>query len=98
MQSIHEAVLGGHADVVREFAKHGADVNAPTRDGAQTPLHIAAVMGRTRAAEVLVSLGANRQSRDANGLTPLLAAERAGQEEVVALLNRPASGPDRRKP
>ena len=54
MQSIHEAVLGGHADVVREFAKHGADVNAPTRDGAPTPLHIAAVMGRTRAAEVLV--------------------------------------------
>ncbi len=89
-QPIHDAALGDHPEVIRELVKQGAEVNARTRDEAQTPLHVAAAMGRTKAVEALVALGADRTLKDAQGRTPLETAERAGFPEVAAILKRPA--------
>jgi uncharacterized protein len=90
-QPIHDAALGDNADVIRELATHGADINAHTRDDAQTPLYIAAAMGKMKAVEALVALGADLKAKDSQGRTPLDAAERAGLTEVAAFLSRAAA-------
>lgn len=90
-QPIHDAALGDSAEVIRELVMKGADVNARTRDESQTPLHIAATMGKMKAAEALAALGADLTMKDARGRTPLDAAEQAGLTDVVAFLRRIAS-------
>ena len=87
-QPIHDAALGDNAEVIRELATHGADINARTRDEAQTPLYIAAAMGKMKAVEALVALGADLKAKDSQGRTPLDAAERAGLTDVAAFLSR----------
>lgn len=90
-QPIHDAALGDNAEVIRELVKHGANVDARTRDEAQTPLHIAAAMGKMNAIKALVALGADLTIRDIEGRTPLDAAERADLADVVAFLRHPAT-------
>lgn len=90
-QPIHDAALGDSADVIRELAMHGADINARTRGDAQTPLYIAAAMGKMKAVEALVALGADLTTKDSQGRAPLDAAERAGLTDVVAFLRRAAA-------
>jgi uncharacterized protein len=90
-QPIHDAALGDSAEVIRELAIHGADINARTRDDAQTPLYIAAVMGKMKAVEVLIALGADLTAKDSQGRTPFDAAERAGLTDVAAFLKRAAA-------
>lgn len=88
MQPIHDAALGDNAEVIRELVQHGADVNARSRDESLTPLHVAAAMGKLKAAEVLVSLGADRTLKDSKQRTPLEVAERTGNSEIAALLKK----------
>ncbi len=90
-QSIHDAALGGSAEVIRELAMQGADVNTRTRDRARAPLHLAAAMGRMKAVEALVALGADLTVKDSKGRTPLNTAERAGLTDVAAFLRRATS-------
>ena len=85
-QPIHDAALGGNPDVIRELAIHSADIDARTRDDAQTPLHMAAAMGKIKVVEALVALGADLKIKDSQGRTPPDAAERAGLTDVVAFL------------
>jgi ankyrin repeat protein len=87
-QAIHDAALGDSADVIRELAFAGANINARTRDDAQTPLHVAAAMGKMKAVEALVGLGADLTAKDAQGRTPLDLAERAGMTDVVKFLTK----------
>jgi ankyrin repeat protein len=47
-QPIHDAALGDNAEVIRELVMHGAEVNARTRDENQTPLYMAAAMGKMK--------------------------------------------------
>jgi ankyrin repeat protein len=88
---IHDAARGDSAEVIRELVKHGADINARTREESQTPLYIAAAMGKMRAVEALVALGADLAGKDSSGRTPLEAAERAGLDDVAAFLRRAAA-------
>lgn len=90
-QPVHDAALGDNAEVIRELVKQGADVNARTRDEIQTPLHIAAAMGKMKAIEALVALGADLTIKDSEGRTPFDAAERAGLTDVAAFLRRAAA-------
>jgi len=90
-QPIHGAALGDSAEVIRELLKQGANVNARTRDEVQTPLHMAAAMGKMKAVEALVALGADLTMKDSKGRTPLDAAERAGLTDVAAFLRRAAA-------
>jgi ankyrin repeat protein len=85
-QPIHDAALGDSAGVIEELAKQGADVNATTREGARTPLHFAAAMGKTNAVQALIALKANLDARDSTGRTPLDAAKSAGHTKIAALL------------
>jgi uncharacterized protein len=90
-QPIHDAALGDNPEVIRELVKSGANVNARTRDEALTPLHIAATMGKMKAVEALVALGADLTIKNSLGRTPLEAAERAGLDEAVVFLRRAAA-------
>lgn len=87
-QPVHDAALGDSAEVIRELVRQGADVNARTRDELQTPLHIAAAMGKMQSVEALVALGADLTIKDSEGRTPLDVAEQAGLTGVVAFLTR----------
>lgn len=89
-QAIHDAALSDSPEVIRLLAVRGADVNARTRQDAQTPLHVAASMGRLKSIEALLALGADRTLRDARGRTPQQTAEQAGLDEAAAFLRRSA--------
>ena len=45
-------------------------------------------MGKMKAVEALVALGADLKAKDSQGRTPLDAAERAGLTDVAAFLSR----------
>jgi ankyrin repeat protein len=91
VRPIHAAVA--HRDaaealtVVRVLADAGADVNLPQEAG-WTALHQAAHRGWTEVVRLLLSRGADRQARNAEGKTPLdmVPAEAA---ETAALLRTP---------
>ena len=91
-QPIHDAALGDSAEVIRELAAYGANINARTRDEGQTPLHVAAAMGKMKAVEALVALGADLTIRDSQGRTPVEVAIRAGLTDIAAFLRRAAAG------
>lgn len=90
-QPIHDAALGNSGEVIRELVAKGANVNALTRHEAETPLHIAAAMGKLKAVETLVALGADLKLKDAKGRTPLDAAESAGMTDIAVFLKRVAA-------
>lgn len=85
-QAIHEAALADSAAVIAELTKQGANPNALTREDQQTPLHLAAAMGKLKSLEALIGLKANPKLKDKKGMTPLEVARRAGLSEAVALL------------
>lgn len=86
-QPIHEAALGDSAPVIQELAAKGASINARTRDEQQTPLHLAASMGKLKAIQALLALHADATLKDTAGRTPLEAAQRAGLTDAAALLH-----------
>jgi hypothetical protein len=53
---LHVAARTGQVAVLRDLARHGADLNALNRVG-QTPLEVALTHGRTQAAMAIVELG-----------------------------------------
>jgi len=83
--------LGDSPEVIRELVRQGADVNARTRDVGQTPLHIAAAMGRMNSVEALIALGADQTIKDSKRRTPLDSAEAVGLIDVVAFLRQAAA-------
>ncbi len=85
-QPIHDAALGDCAEIIQELIKRGVDVNARTREELQTPLHIAAAMGKMKSIETLISLGADLSAKDSRGRTPLVTADQAGLADVVRIL------------
>jgi len=71
---------------VQKHLKRGSDVNA-ANDRGETPLHVAAHMGETEAAKLLVEHGADVNAKDELGGTPLHeAAKWPARTEVVKLL------------
>jgi ankyrin repeat protein len=87
------ARLGKYEDVtiMRALIRAGADVNAHDLEG-DTPLHIVAEHHASLEANTLLDAGANIESRDGCGRTPLMraAASEHGHFEVELLLKRGA--------
>ena len=66
--------------------KHGADVNYNLKDDVgESPLHVAALMGRLQVAEILLKSEANVNSLDCFGATPVDYAKSGGDDSKEAL-------------
>eukprot|EP00752_Nemacystus_decipiens_P007341 g6567.t1 len=84
---VQAAVLGGHMEVVKAAIERGANVNAADSHHQDTALHVAAISDERRMIDVLLQAGANIESRDRFGCTPLHnAAGRLRREPLLALL------------
>jgi ankyrin repeat protein len=89
------ALKDGHADIVRELLKHGADTEH-RGDGGWTALIAAARYGNPAMVEALVARGAVVGHRAQDGATALLIASRGGHLEVVRLLLANGANPNER--
>ena len=69
-QSIHQDVIEENVALVRRELSKGVDVNQKNDEG-RTTLHLAAGIANKRIADLLIEKGANINSRDKVGLTPL---------------------------
>lgn len=89
------ATGNGHVEVVQYLIQQGADIDEVgvrdfgdrrrmDREGA--PLHKAAARGDVTMAKYLVEKGANSNSQDRLGRTPLKRAKEEGQKEVIEYL------------
>lgn len=72
-------------DQIRDCLQRDANVNAQDMDG-NTPLHAAALSGRSDLANLLLGHRAEVNAQDAEGNTPLHAAARLGRRNLANLL------------
>lgn len=79
----HKAAIEGHAKVLELLLNNGANVAMPDYQR-RLPLHLASLQGDVAAANLLLKHAAGQQleTRDEDGMTPLLIASRAGDKDV----------------
>uniref|UniRef100_A0A4W3JX67 Uncharacterized protein n=1 Tax=Callorhinchus milii TaxID=7868 RepID=A0A4W3JX67_CALMI len=86
---LHVAAAHGHAVMVSyllsQGAKMEADINAKDRD-ARRPLHLAALVGDTPMADLLLSNHADANPLDKEKKTPLHLAASEGHLDFVSLI------------
>ena len=83
---IHTAAFSGNIETVKQHIAAGTDVNALNKYG-WTPLHEAVTGGHKDIADLLISKGANVNSKEAkNRITPLHWAAWRGRKEIAELL------------
>lgn len=85
VDGIHLASYFGLDNTVHELVMIGWDINLPDSLG-KSPLSWAACEGHVSLVQLLLDLGASRNSMDINWHTPLLWAAKTGQRDVVELL------------
>jgi hypothetical protein len=83
--SIHEAVLRGNIEAVKQHLTAGMDVDARFKQD-KTPLHLAAIVGHKEIAELLIAKGADVNEKNFAGQTPLHFAASARDKESAELL------------
>ena len=87
--NLYDAIRRSDFLTVRSFIdqkKKRVDVNAPDPEFKMPPLHIAALYGKTKVAELLLNRGANIQQRDGGKRTALHSAAFLGRIGVVKIL------------
>jgi uncharacterized protein len=86
--TLFSAVALGEAEVVRELASNGADVNLrmDRTNHRRTALHLAVVKKQAAALAALIDAGAELNLEDAVGLTPLDQAALDGEHEMTRRL------------
>ena len=83
--SLDAAIMQGDDQAVYAHIVAGTPVSTKSMTG-DTPLHIAAAMGRTYVTEVLIGAGAELEVTNASGVTPLFNAAFFGHTDVLQKL------------
>jgi ankyrin repeat protein len=87
MTPLHWLTVDGHTSVAQWFIDEvGAQVDEPDARYGQSALHFAAAKGKATVTGLLLHRGADPVRRDTMGWTPLHAAARAGNVDVMAAL------------
>jgi|GEM_PF-2329022 len=71
---------------IMKIVDGGADVNAQSRTDHSTALDVASMVGKLEVCKFLMEKGANIDSRDGLGETPLMHAAHCGKHEICVLL------------
>ncbi|MBT8477377.1 MAG: SDR family NAD(P)-dependent oxidoreductase [Gemmatimonadetes bacterium] len=83
---LHQAVVEGDLETVRELIEAGSDLNVKEPSGGSSPLLTAATFGRTEAARALIDAGADVNQQNNEGSTALLTAAFMAHAEIVEAL------------
>ena len=89
MAPLHDAVVWDHREIAAFLIDHGAQLDIKDHYD-QTPLHYAAGSASDNLGfiELLIKKGANVNSRDGKGRTPLTMAEQRGRKANADFLRR----------
>jgi ankyrin repeat protein len=77
---LHKAVGRGNVGEVKRLIHNGEDIHCPEEEEGMTPLHVAAYLGRLEIVQILINAGAELNSRDSSGDTPLHAVCITGRD------------------
>ncbi len=91
-EALYTAIEKGDVAMVRLLVEAGADVNAATGFGGNTPLHEAVEQGDVEIVKILVEAGADVEAKGYFDSTPLSLAAEEGASEIMQILL--GSGPD----
>jgi len=87
------AVIRGYGEIALLLLDHGASIDARDKSGdrqqrspGNSPVHYAAIYGRTRILERMLQAGVSPNLRDKNGRTLLMLAAENGHVDTVQLL------------
>ena len=86
MTALHWAALRSDGEMAGMLLYAGANLEATTRIGRHTPLHVAARSGRAPVVRALLEAGADPRAESASGATPLHLAAQAGSAAAAAAL------------
>ena len=86
MTALHWAAYADDVKLLELLLARGASVRASTRNGAITPLLLAARVGNAAAVRALLRGGAASASRTSDGATALMLAAASGSADTVAVL------------
>ena len=90
-----EAAKAGATSVAAALIAEGAEVNAPSADGA-TALHFAVERGDSELTEILLAAGAAPDAATRNGVTPLALAALNGSAAIIESLLEQGVDPNER--
>jgi len=80
------AASAGNVEMIRFLAGRGANVNAGVKSGGQTALLSAIYGAHPEAVQALIELKADVNAKTKDGDTPLSAAAKGDQEDIIKLL------------
>ena len=83
---LHEAVIKGDAEAVRQHIRAGSNLDEKEPSGGSSPLITAAVFGKTEIALLLIDGGADVNFQNNEGSTPLITAAFFCRMEIVEAL------------